>query len=629
MITTTDRTRDISSQVPIPVHFGLGKSNWGKEKNTADDHFHNGKLYWRVVVNLLMGLTLLFGSFSNGYAKAKSTQTLPTIMAESDARVSEAKPQKNFGKAPTLSVEGSQLDPDIETYIRFTVSGITGSVSNAQVRLFVTDATQNGPSLYTTSNDWNESDITWNNRPARTGDALADKEALAEGSWADYDVTNIITGDGTYSFVLATDSDDVVGFSSREGSSAPELVLTLAEDAAPILPSPTVDIQPTTAPIEITAEPTVITVEATDLPITQPEEPMAANSLEISALALTTNGSMWIPSSQLMSLPTSGTAWNRIKTTAYGSWGTADLKNQDNKHAINTLAGALVYARTGDAALRLKVKTAILAAKRSLDASSEWQTTNGVLAAGRQIGAYVIAADLIKLGSYDAIANTEFKNWLITIRTTNIGTHGRWKNIKYTCENATGNWSTFACASRIAASIYLGDATDVNRSALIIRALLGERSIYPADAPGENGYFKHTDGYLSSWSCNVSTWTGANPACSKSGVNVSGVLVEDASRGGGCCVLKGDGIMYSWEALQGLMVSTELLYRTGSYGNPYTWSTSALKRSLTFLQQSGWAVTSPATYVPWLANARYGTSFPTSAGGNGRIMAWGDWLYQK
>ncbi|HEX5635715.1 MAG TPA: hypothetical protein VFY78_01395, partial [Gammaproteobacteria bacterium] len=272
-----------------------------------------------------------------------------------------------------------------------------------------------------------------------------------------------------------------------------------------------------------------------------------------------------------MSLPTSGTAWNRIKTTAYGSWGTADLKNQDNKHAINTLAGALVYARTGDAALRLKVKTAILAAKRSLDASSEWQTTNGVLAAGRQIGAYVIAADLIKLASYDATANTEFKNWLVTIRTTDIGTHGRWKNIKYTCENATGNWSTFACASRIAASIYLGDTTDVNRSALIIRALLGERSVYPADAPGENGYFKHTDGYQASWSCNDSIWVGVNPACSKSGVNISGVLLEDASRGGGCCVLKGDGIMYSWEALQGLLVSTELLYRTGSYGNPYTW----------------------------------------------------------
>jgi hypothetical protein len=92
-------------------------------------------------------------------------------------------------------------------------------------------------------------------------------------------------------------------------------------------------------------------------------------------------------------------------------------------------------------------------------------------------------------------------------------------------------------------------------------------------------------------------------------------------------VLQGDGIMYSWESLQGLFVSVELLYRTGSYGNPYTWSNNALKRTLDFMQRSGWAVTPAATYVPWLANARYGTCYPMSTGGNGRIMSWGDWLY--
>jgi len=264
-----------------------------------------------------------------------------------------------------------------------------------------------------------------------------------------------------------------------------------------------------------------------------------------------------------------------------------------------------------------------------LDESAEWQTLNGVLAAGRQIGAYVISADLINLKSYDATADNKFRAWLGPIRTTNIGTHGRWKNITYTCENATGNWNTFACASRIAASIYLDDNADVQRSSLIIRALLGERSVYPSDAPGNNGYFEHTGGYQSSWACNDPTWMGDNPNCVKSGINISGVLVEDASRGGGCCVLQGDGVMYSWEALQGLFVSVELLYRTGNYGNPYGWSNNALKRSLDFMQRSGWAVTSPATYVPWMANARYGTSYPTTTNGNGRIMSWGDWLYKK
>jgi hypothetical protein len=338
---------------------------------------------------------------------------------------------------------------------------------------------------------------------------------------------------------------------------------------------------------------------------------------------------MWISSSELMSLPTSGASWDKIRNAANGSWGAANLQNQDNKHAIYTLAGALVSARTGDTALRNKVRDAILAAKRSLDESSEWQSTNGVLAAGRQIGAYAIAADLINLRSFDAAADNEFRGWLSSIRTTNIGTHGRWKSISFTCENSAGNWNTFACASRIAASIYLGDTGDVQRSALIIRAFLGERGLYPTDAPGRNGYFQHTGGYLPSWACNDAAWTGINPPCVKSGVNVDGVLVEDASRGGECCTLQGSGISYSWEALQGLFVSVELLYRTGSYGNPYTWSNNALKRSLDFIQRNGWTVSSPGTYVPWMANARYGTNYPTSTGGNGRIMSWGDWLYRR
>jgi hypothetical protein len=318
-----------------------------------------------------------------------------------------------------------------------------------------------------------------------------------------------------------------------------------------------------------------------------------------------------------------------MRTTAYGSWGAADLQNQDNKHAIYTLAGALVYARTGDPAMRSKVRDAILAAKRSLDQSAEWQSRNGVLAAGRQIGAYVISADLINLRSYDVTVDDEFRGWLSSIRTTDIGTHGRWTNIRITCENATANWSAFACASRIAASIYLGDTADVQRSSLIIRALLGERSAYPNNAPGENGYFQYTAAYQSSWSCDAANWTGENPACVKSGVNLDGVLVEDASRGGGCCVLQGDDIMYSWESLQGLFVSTELLYRTGNYGNPYNWSNQALRRAVDFMSRSGWGISTAAMYVPWMANLRYGTSYPAGLSISGRIMAWGAWLYRR
>ena len=341
-----------------------------------------------------------------------------------------------------------------------------------------------------------------------------------------------------------------------------------------------------------------------------------------------TESGMWISTDELMSLPTSGAAWDNLHSAAYGSWGTANLRNQDNKHDIFLLAGALVYARTGDPALRSKVRDGILEAKRTLDESSEWRRTNGVLAASRQIGAYVIAADLIDLKNYDAAADHEFRSWLGPIRTAKIGSHGRWRSITFTCENAAANWGTFACASRIAMSIYLDDTTDVERSALIIRALLGERSAYPKDAPGEDGYFQPTAGYDASWVCDDSNWTGINPACEKSGVNLDGALVEDVARGGGCCTPRRSGFGYSWEALQGLFVSTELLYRAG-YGDAYDWSNQALRRSMDFMQRSGWRISNVAKYVPWMANARYGTSYPVASSSTGRIMSWGDWLYQR
>lgn len=609
-------------------------------------------------ISLLMVISLTFGKFTFGQAKSERAATASTFLAEADSRVQEAKPDNNYGTyGTTLYVEGG-ADPDAESYFRFTVAGISGTVTSAKLRVYITDGASSGPAVYTTSNAWVETAITWNNRPARAGNGWDDKGALAANTWAEYDVTPFVPGPGTYSFVLATDSTDSLALTSREGTYPPQLIVTVSDGATntplpPASPTPTTVpatqvVPPTSTPaapaVGTTPLPTFTTVPPSATPTTLLPSPTTilptATSTSVAKATVTStpqtttsgavsSGSMWISPSELMSLPTSGAAWDKLRSTAYGSWGTADLKNQDNKHDIYVLAGALVYARTGDAALRSKVRDAIIAAKRSMDESSEWQTTNGVLAAGRQLGAYVISADLINLKSFDTAADNEFRSWLSSVRTTDIGTHGRWKNIRFTCENATANWSAFACASRIAASIYLGDTADVKRSANIIRALFGERNYYPPDAPGSNGYFQHTAAYQISWTCNEATWTGINPPCMKSGVNLDGVILEDVSRGGGCCIAQGAGISYSWESLQGFFVSAELLYRTGAYGDPYSWSNQALKRAMDFMQRSGWGISNVSAYVPWMANFRYRTSYPVTAVVSGRVMSWGDWLYKR
>lgn len=341
-----------------------------------------------------------------------------------------------------------------------------------------------------------------------------------------------------------------------------------------------------------------------------------------------TSSALWISQSEIMNLPTTGEAWDRMNTAAYGVWETPDLKDQNNKFGIKVLAGALVYARTGDESLRAKTRDGIIASKQTLDQQSEYEASFTALSITRQVGTLPIAADIIDLKNFDTQADNELRTWLTTIRTQDVGTHTRWKNLTHICEDSTANWGAFACPSRIAASLYLGDTADVDRAANIIRALMGEREYYP-EGISETGYFPDNAPYRDSWACDPELWTGINPPCVKQDVNIDGVLVMDAVRGGECCILQGNGIMYSWEALQGIFVSTELLMRTGWYGNPYEWSNQALKRSMDLMQRQGWGISSVAHYVPWMANKRFGTSYPVAPSSTGRIMSWGDWMYQQ
>ena len=150
-----------------------------------------------------------------------------TFTATADAQVQEANASTTFGTSTALRVDAGS-DPDVESYLRFAVSGVSGSVQTATLRLWVTSATANGPAVYTTDNTWSETTITWANRPARTGSGVDDKASVPSGAWVDFNVTSLVPGDGTYNFVLAGTSTDGIDFSSREATNKPQLVVTTA-----------------------------------------------------------------------------------------------------------------------------------------------------------------------------------------------------------------------------------------------------------------------------------------------------------------------------------------------------------------------------------------------------------------
>jgi hypothetical protein len=171
-----------------------------------------------------------------------------TFPAEADARVKQSSPDTNYGNATTLQVDNA---PDLESFIRFAVTGVSGPIQSARVRLYATDNdTSNGPAIYATDPSWNENEITWNKRPARTSEAVDNKEAIDKNTWVEYDVTSLVTGNGTFSFVLAGDSSNAVSFSSRQGSQPPQLVVTFSGD---VVATTTPTIAPTAADGSVTA----------------------------------------------------------------------------------------------------------------------------------------------------------------------------------------------------------------------------------------------------------------------------------------------------------------------------------------------------------------------------------------
>jgi acid phosphatase type 7 len=165
-----------------------------------------------------------------------------TLNPDQDAYVKRLAPYANFGDDQILRVDGGG-NPE-EAFLRFTVASASGTIQSARLRLYTGgNSTANGPAIFTTDASWSEKDITWNNRPAHGSDGLDNKDQMDATTWVEYDVSSVVTGPGTFDFVLAADSDDATEFSAREGTHAPELVIALNTDqVAPTSTPSTADV---------------------------------------------------------------------------------------------------------------------------------------------------------------------------------------------------------------------------------------------------------------------------------------------------------------------------------------------------------------------------------------------------
>jgi len=317
---------------------------------------------------------------------------------------------------------------------------------------------------------------------------------------------------------------------------------------------------------------------------------------------------IWISQAEIMALPMSGSAWTNLLSKANSSCGTPDLANQDDGANVCIMAKALVFARTGTTSYRTDVITAL----RSIVNSG---TYNGrALAIGRELGAYVIAADLISLSTADSALDQQFRSKIREFLTT--PTSGGPPSLIDCHEDRPNNWGTHCGASRLAVYAYLGDTTGIARVAQVFKGWLGDRSSYAGFSYGDL-----------SWQCNASAPVGVNPpGCVKDGHNIDGVLPDDQRRCGsfGWPPCQTD---YNWEALQGVFAQVIILNRYGY--DPQNWSNQAIKRTITWLYNvSGDTPSGDDTWSPWVVNYFYGTSFSSQSPSNsGKNVGWTDWTH--
>ena len=298
--------------------------------------------------------------------------------------------------------------------------------------------------------------------------------------------------------------------------------------------------------------------------------------------------------------PTSGSAWTALKAAADASAGSPDITcNQDSRtHPGTALAAALVYARTGDSAYRTKAISLIEAAR-----ATARDCGNAILSLGRQLGAYVLAAD------YAAYRDPSFVSWVASIRTRDFpSSHSRWHVLAGTAADTSNNWGTFALASLTVADAYLADRAGLDRDFGLFR-----------DYGDGSSSFRHTSSYQAIWSC--PTGFEINPA-SCTDPRKEGAAVEDASRT--TFPTLGN---YPAEAAQGYVVQAEILTKAG-YAAWAVNDRQVCRNAKWRERGSNLNRSSADRYVTWVTNKRCGFAQPTVAAGFGRLAGYTDWLYQ-
>jgi acid phosphatase type 7 len=149
-----------------------------------------------------------------------------TFVPMADAYVYSVNPDTKFGTVSTLRADAS---PSMLSFLKFSVSGLSGAPSQATLRLFANSIQSTGVDVHHVADTtWGETTITYNNMPAYDAAIAGSSGPIkTSGTFYSINVTSLITGNGTFNMAFTTTNSTTISFASREsGANAPQLVIT-------------------------------------------------------------------------------------------------------------------------------------------------------------------------------------------------------------------------------------------------------------------------------------------------------------------------------------------------------------------------------------------------------------------
>jgi hypothetical protein len=364
-----------------------------------------------------------------------------------------------------------------------------------------------------------------------------------------------------------------------------------------------------------------------------------ANQAASGSHTATSKRYLWLSPTEIRALPIAGErgcnqrcsqAWTSLKEAATAPHGRPDLADVDEETGNFVLAKALVAVRL-DSKVSAGLKDDVV---KIIGQAIGTENGANALAVGRNLAAYIIAADVIDLPKIRPdFDESVFRPWLRSFATRKF--MGR--TLRSCQEDRPNNWGTHCGASRIAIAAYFNDQMEMTQAASVFQGWLGDRRSYSGFKFGPEAFSWVSDVCLrSASSCQP---VPVNPrGALVNGHNVDGVVVDDQRRTGEF-TWPPKYTYYSYGGLGGAVVQAGILHRFGF--DAWQWGDRALKRAVEWMYYDGdrkpkWDTCDDANkrYVLDVVDHAYGSNFiermncAPEASKPGRNIAWTSWTHQ-